>query len=280
MLMKGYRPIHLQHLGLRAPGLEMLALRLNHHMPEPVWTTHSHDHDQVLVFLEGRGNHQLGERLHACRAGTVIHVPKGTPHAYTRVMERAPLVLVLDIDLEITRYTVHPCAQMSTSDLTKVLTILTGLLTNPSTMQKEFRLAVAGQVFALLDRVLLTAGWLKFYNRFAADRSPALVQFTERLITRMDGPTVTLIDIATRAGYTVAALNKKLKTEAGLTLGQLRSRLRLQRARLLLRQGHSMAIVARRIHLPDQNYFSRWFRQQTGMTPTQWKTSSTDVVGF
>jgi len=110
-------------------------------------------------------------------------------------------------------------------------------------------------------------------NRFGERSGKALTQFTERLLERMNGPEVTLEEIAKRAGYEVEQLNRKLKGECGLTLGQLRSRQRLQRAQVLIRQGYPMGAVAGRVGIPDNNYFSRWFRQQTGMTPSQYKKS-------
>ena len=110
-------------------------------------------------------------------------------------------------------------------------------------------------------------------NRYAERSGKALTQFTERLLERMNGPEITLEEIARRAGYEVEALNRKLKNECGLTLGQLRSRYRIGRAQTLIRQGLPMTIVAQRVGVPDNNYFSRWFRQQTGMTPSQFKKS-------
>jgi AraC family transcriptional activator of pobA len=271
--MKNYRPLMLQNLGIALPSLRVHRLRLNHHMPEAVWTTHAHDHGQLLVYLTGRGRQQMGERTYDCRPGTVIHVPPGQTHAYSKQMQRAPMILVIDLDLEITRATAHPCALLPAADLTRVRASLQRLLAIRTPDHREHALSVASIVMEILDRALLAAGWLKPFNRFGDSRSNALTKFTERLLERMNGPEVTLDEIAKRAGYEVEALNRKLKSECGLTLGQLRSRLRLQRAQTLIRQGHPMLSVAQKVGLPDNNYFSRWFRQQTGMTPTQFKRS-------
>jgi AraC-like DNA-binding protein/uncharacterized RmlC-like cupin family protein len=271
--MKNYRPIQFSTPGITVPGIRVRGLRLNHHMPEPVWTTHAHEHGQVLIYLSGRGRQQMGERAHQCRPGSVVYVPPGQSHAYMRQMHAAPLVLVIDIDLEITRYSPHPVSLMPRADLTKVLRALQRLLAIRQPENRENALATAAIVMEILDRAMLASGWLKPVNRYAERSGKALTQFTERLLERMNGPEVTLEEIARRAGYEVEALNRRLRAESGLTLGQLRSRYRLGRAKTLIRQGLPMKIVAQRAGIPDNNYFARWFRQQTGMTPTQFKKS-------
>ena len=271
--MKNYRPLLLQNLGLSLPSLRVHRLRLNHHMPEAVWTTHAHEHGQLLIYLSGRGKQQMGARAYDCRPGSVVYVESGQTHAYSKQMQRAPLILVIDLDLEVTRATAHPVSLMPSADLTKVLAALRRLLAIRMPDHRESMLATASVVMEILDRALLAAGWLRSVNRFGERSGKALTQFTERLLERMNGPEVTLEEIAKRAGYEVEQLNKKLKGECGLTLGQLRSRCRLQRAQTLIRQGYPMTSVAERVGIPDNNYFSRWFRQQTGMTPSQFKKS-------
>ncbi len=271
--MKNYRPLQFSTPGITVPGLRVRGLRLNHHMPEPVWTTHSHEHGQVLIYLSGRGRQQMGERTFQCRPGSVVYVEPGQTHAYTRQMHAAPLILVIDIELEITRYTPHPVSLMPRADLTRVLQAMQRLLGIRQPDLRENLLATAAIVLEVLDRALLASGWLKPVNRYAERSRKALTQFTERLLERMNAPEVTLEEIARRAGYEVEALNRKLRAESGLTLGQLRSRYRLGRAQVLIRQGLPMKTVAQRTGIPDNNYFARWFRQQTGMTPTQFKKS-------
>ena len=271
--MKNYRPLQLQNLGLSLPSLRVHRLRLNHHMPEQVWTTHAHDHGQLLLYLSGRGKQQMGERAYDCRPGSVVYVEPGQTHAYSKQMLRAPLILVIDLDLEVTRATAHPVSLMPSADLTKVLSALRRLLSIRSPEHREFMLATTALVMEILDRALLAAGWLKPVNRFGDRNGKALTQFTSRLLERMNSPEVTLEAIAKHAGYELEQLNRKLKSECGLTLGQLRSRHRLQRAQTLIRQGYPMLSVAERVGIPDNNYFSRWFRQQTGMTPSQFKKS-------
>ena len=73
------------------------------------------------------------------------------------------------------------------------------------------------------------------------------------------------------AGYQHDYLNRLLKNHAGLTLGQFRSRKRVARAQQLLRQPKTVAEISGLVGFTEPNYFARWFRKQTGMTPTEWR---------
>ena len=278
--MKNYRPILLQNLAVAVPGVRVRQLRLNQHTPEAVWTTHAHDHGQLLIYLSGRGRQKIAGKMHECRPGTVIYIEPGAMHGFERQMVRPPLVLVIDIDLEITRSTPHPCAQMPDADLTKVRGSVARLFQIRQMEHREASLLVASIMLEILDRVLLAAGWIKPFNRYGDAKMMHTTRSVERLLERMDGPEITMEAIAARSGYNVDHLNRRLKAECGLTLGQLRSRHRLQRAQRLIQQGLPLQTVGERVGILDNNYFSRWFRQQTGMTPTAWKKSPQMAVRF
>ncbi len=278
--MKNYRPILLQHLAVSVPGLQVRQLRLNQHTPEAVWTSHAHERGQVLVYLSGRGRQVVQGKPHDCRPGTVIYVEAGVEHGFERILVRPPLVLVIDLDLEITRSTPHPCAQMPDADLTKVRGSVARLFQIGQVEHRESALLVGSIVLEILDRVMLAAGWLKPFNRYGDAKVMNTTRFVERVLDRMDGAEVTLESIAARSGYQMDHLNRRLKVECGLTLGQLRSRHRLQRAQRYIQQGLPFQAVGERIGILDNNYFSRWFRQQTGMSPSAWKKSPQVAVRF
>ncbi len=278
--MKNYRPILLQNLAVTVPGVRARQLRLNQHTPEAVWTPHSHEHGQLLIYLTGRGRQVVAGKTHECRPGTVMYLEPGAVHGFERDLVKPPLVLVIDIDLEITRATPHPCAQMPDADVTKVRGSVTRLFQIRQVENRESMLLVGSIVLEILDRVLLAVGWVKPFNRFGDARLTNTTKFVERVLDRMDGPEVTLEAIAARSGYQMDHLNRKLKAESGLTLGQLRSRHRLKRAQLYIQQGLPFQTVGERIGILDNNYFSRWFRQQTGMTPSAWKKSPQRAVRF
>ena len=277
--LKLARPIHLTNLALHIPGLSIHALRLNRAQPEPVWTLHAHDrHGQLIIYLTGRGRQLLDGQELECRPGSVVYVPPGTAHAWTHRMSTTPLALVLDVVLLPSRYTAHPVSVMPQAALTQVKKAARSLagLANPG--QREHLFSVAAAVMEIMSCAMQAAGWLKPYNRYGDANQQALVKFMERLITRMDGPEVELEAIASHAGYTLVSINRKLKALSGLSLGQLRAQVRLKRAQQIIRRGASMTEAAHKAGFQDSNYFSRWFRQQTGLTPSKYRDSLRDQV--
>ena len=80
-------------------------------------------------------------------------------------------------------------------------------------------------------------------------------------------------ELAKEAGYVRDALSRKLKREHGLGLRALRDQERLQAAQAALLTAGSIAEAATRAGFEDPNYFTRWFRKQTGRTPGDWRRS-------
>jgi len=66
-------------------------------------------------------------------------------------------------------------------------------------------------------------------------------------------------------------LNRLIRSGTGLTLGQWRAKKILAEVEKELRRGGKMVEVAERCGFMDANYFTRWFRRQTGMTPKAWQ---------
>ena len=80
-----------------------------------------------------------------------------------------------------------------------------------------------------------------------------------------------LTNVARAAGYHPDHLNRKLKSESGIGLRALRDQIRLETAQAALRSEPTIAEAATRAGFEDPNYFTRWFRRQTGRTPSEWK---------
>jgi AraC family L-rhamnose operon transcriptional activator RhaR len=132
-----------------------------------------------------------------------------------------------------------------------------------------------GAVVVLQTLLLLlrSSGWL-------ATPLPASTASGSRGIQRLlaalplDG---SLVDVVSRSGYQRDHLNRLVKQDTGLSLGQFRAQQRLTKAKQLLLQGLSVAATATTVGLPDQGYFARWFRRQTGQPPSVWSRTQRRV---
>ncbi len=275
--MKNYRPLLIQDLNLQMPGIKILRLRLNKHLPEARWTEHAHEHDQLLIYLMGRGQQRVEGRLYTARPGTVIHIPPGKPHAFEQQASRPPLCLVLDVEMEAGRGVAHTCDQLTADQLAEARARLSTLFRHQQVERREMSFRVAAVVLDVLDLALKAIGWLTPVNRFSTARHFSIARRVERLLESKDGAEVSLEEISKHTGYQHDHLNRLLRAECGLTLGQLRSRARLKRAVTLLAEDISVQEVGEKIGILDANYFARWFRQQTGVSPSTWKRSPKDL---
>jgi AraC family L-rhamnose operon transcriptional activator RhaR len=114
--------------------------------------------------------------------------------------------------------------------------------------------------------LLQACGWRAREPAGAPARSGPVVR---TLLSRMDARD-SLAQTVARSGFNRDHLNRLVKKETGLTLGQFRAGQRLTRAKELLAQGQMVSQVAEAVGLPDQGYFARWFRKQTGQPPLAW----------
>ena len=80
--------------------------------------------------------------------------------------------------------------------------------------------------------------------------------------------------VARAIGYHRDHLSRKLKRETGLGLRAHRDRLRLELAEQALSASNSVATAAANAGFDDANYFARWFKRKTGMTPRSWDRTS------
>jgi len=95
-------------------------------------------------------------------------------------------------------------------------------------------------VLDVLDMALKSNGWMQPMNRFSTAKHYSIAKRVERLLETRDGAEVSLHQIAEMTGYQHDHLNRLLRAECGLTLGQLRARVRLRRAAALLAEKKSV----------------------------------------
>lgn len=275
--MKNYRPLLIQDLNLKIPGLKIHRIRLNRQLPEARWTEHKHEHDQLLVYLIGRGQQRIETALYPARPGTVLHISPGSLHAFEQQPGRQPLCLVIDLEMEVRRGVNRVSDQLTAEQLSEIRSRLSTLFRHPQIEKREMALRVGAVVLDVLDIVLRALSWLEPVNRFSAARHYSVAKRVERLLEARDGPEVSLNQMAALTGYQHDHLNRLLRAECGLTLGQLRSRVRLRRAAAFLAEKKSVKSTAEAVGILDPNYFTRWFRQQTGVKPSVWRRQLRDL---
>jgi AraC family transcriptional regulator, transcriptional activator of pobA len=237
------------------------------HLPErDSVEQHTHAASQALLYLNGEGWQSLSKNRARVEPGTLIMVSPRILHSFARSGARVPHCLVIDFRFR------HPGRRRTTvSTLTRSeIAQVRQALAHLARMQAESEVALHSAGAALVLQVMITllrsAGWLPRETPHAVRNSGRAIS---NLLAKME-PAATLSEVIRQSGYQRDHLNSLIKRETGITLGQYRSQQRLTLAKRLLSEQHSVSGVATAVGLPDQSYFARWFRRQTGQQPSAW----------
>ena len=265
--MRKYRPLLIEKLGLEMPGIAILGLRLNEHLAGARPEGHRHDFSQLLIYLRGEGAQTVeGQRFWA-KAGSAVYVGAGELHHFERSTSRRPLCLVLDMQFE-SRGVPPRIRSLPAARLALVRRRVSDLLAFRSGGGLDRRLEIGSAILGIAAAALGEGGRRR--------DSRAVSHRAERLIREQlsEGVREPLAEVARRLGLQRDHLNRRLKGEVGLTLGQLRAQVVLQEAKRLLARGLPVGDAGARVGIDDQNYFARWFRGQTGLTPSAWRAGA------
>jgi AraC family L-rhamnose operon transcriptional activator RhaR len=269
--MHPFRSLLIERIDIRMPGLRILTFAVHRHLPEhsPI-KPHSHPWSQVLLYLSGRGRQVFEKDTAQVEPGTLVVLPPGVLHAFQRSADRSPLCLMVDFRMRGARQNRVVVCSVNRSELAQIRQHLAHLIRLHAEATGPLRFESATVILQLLIMLLRAAGWLERAPLPSGnDAGPAL----RRLLTKMD-PTSPLARVVQQSGYNRDHLNRLVKKETGLTLGQLRTKQRLAKAKELLSHGVRVGDAAAGVGLPDQSYFARWFRRQTGQPPSRWNQRS------
>jgi AraC-like DNA-binding protein len=262
--VKNYRPLLLQELNVRLPGLTLRRLRLNRHLPEvDSLSEHSHNFVQILCYLSGRGAMRVAGEEREIRPLTVALLPPRTEHAFRETVGRRPLCLVLDLDLRGATKHGFRVAGLVLADAAAIRRELSTLIRLRDPNDSACRLMVASAALRVADVFLRTLSVLPPRQNHV----PPFVRDFDRLLRRPESAEASIADLAQRLGYQTDYLNRIFKQSTGQTLGEYRNAQQVERAKRLLRENGLVKDVGEAMGFVDQNYFSRWFKKHTGMQP-------------
>jgi AraC-like DNA-binding protein len=260
--MLAWSPILIQKIEIHALGFVLRKLQLNRHRDAEV-SSHSHDCAQLILYLSGEGMQTIRTRRRSARAGDLFVIPPRTPHGFALHGRSRPLCLVLDYELEGQGRVRASHRRLPPETLNELHALLTRVPAKGRLTLSDYP-AILAVVARLLDSGASASAVAPERGVFARVQE----------LLRAPAP---LAHIARSAGYHPDHLTRKLKREAGLGLRALRDRLRLESAQAALRAAPTIAEAATQSGFDDPNYFARWFRQQTGETPSAFRTPRTSV---
>ena len=264
--MRHFRSILINKADIRLPGLRVVTVALHRHLPEHASIEqHRHGWCQAILYLSGSGQQEFASGEARVEPGTLVVLPPGVSHAFRRTTDRPPLCLMVDFRVPKAQQCPAAVCSLNRSELTQVRQNLAHLVRLQAGAGGVLRWESASAVLQTLITLLRAASWLERVPQPPAGGAGVM----GRLLATM-GPATPLRQVVQRSGYQRDHLNRLVKNETGLTLGQLRTQRRLARAKELLSLGMRVADVAEAVGVLDQSYFARWFRRQTGQPPSRW----------
>ncbi len=253
--MLAWSPILIQQIEIHALGFVLRKLQLNRHRETEV-APHAHDYAQLILYLGGEGLQHIHGRRRVARAGDLFVIPAGTPHGFALRGHSRPLCLVLDYEVEDASRIRSSHRLLPSAKINELYALLARVPAKGRLTLSDYP-SILAVVALLLDQTPAAP---------APERAPRVF---ERVRDQLRSP-APLAKIARAVGYHPDHLNRKLKRETGLGLRAMRDQLRLESAQSALRAEPTIGEAATRAGFDDPNYFTRWFRQQTGLTPSAW----------
>jgi AraC family transcriptional regulator, transcriptional activator of pobA len=264
--MRDYRPLLLQTLDVRIPGLRVLRLRLNRHLPGvDGLEDHTHRFSQILCYLSGRGTLRLGGASHAVVTGTVALIPAGISHGFREGAGRRPLTLAMDLEMRAAATRRPLVSRLNESEISRIRRNLSDLSRLKDPGGSDARLASSSAALAILDIHLRALGILERHGRVL----PAMVRTFTRLAADPANLREPVAALAARTGHQTDHLNRIFKLATGLTLLQHRNSIRLGIAKKALARHLTVQDAGFEAGFDDPNYFARWFKRQTGSPPSK-----------
>lgn len=255
------QPIVLRELRVQCGRWRIMGLRVNRHLqPFDRMSFHVHPHGQLLLYLRGRGIQRVGTGSFPAASGSVFFIPRGLRHGFEETGPRRAICLVADWAGDRKFRTGFLGAEAMAEVRTRLALLRSG--------SREVDLSVAATALQILALCL-----------GACDPSASAQAPSRGLLTRLqrefrqdsDWKWPSVGELAQRVGLQKDYLNRLVRGGTGLTLGQWRAKKILASVEAELRKGRRMVEVADRCGFTDANYFTRWFRHQTGLTPKRWQ---------
>jgi len=226
--------------------------------PDEQWHYIGHDRSATLLdlkpgtyLLEIRSTNADGEWLDNIRTLTIIVTPTFWEAWYGQL-----LILLLCVALlAAILYTILYIRRIKRQHQQTLEAYLTLLNKPEETASAEVEVPIAVPTIKAEDDALLKRV-MKFIEENIADAS------------------IGVGDLAAAAAVSRSGLQRKLKQTMGITPQVLLSEARIKRACKLLRTSDkTVAEVAYACGFSDPKYFSRCFKQSTGLSPTDYKTA-------
>ena len=268
MISPEFQPVYLKDLRISIPEISIIRLAHQRHSPKSDRVTnHQHKHSQILLYLRGHGFQKTSRKQIEVHRGSLLYFPPNTEHGFGKSQKMSPLSLVVDFnEAKIMSKTVIN-RSVSLKFLSEIENAINRLVMN-SDLKKEQSAQSAGmilQIFGLLYENLQS-------KEFNSQKIYPYTAKIRRLLS--DQPRIVRFprEVAQLLKEDLSSINRKLRNESGMKLGNLIDEDRLNKCQQELQNSYTrISEIGWKCGFQDPNYFARWFRKKTGQTPSQWR---------
>lgn len=232
--------------------------------------------DYSLVYItQGKGIFRVrGSRPLQVTAGDVLLIQPGVWHDYAPAREtgwkeywmmfngRQAGKLISQVELPRRAPMMHFGVDESLHHLfTQMLEVAREMPPFAEVLHSGMVLQMAAQIQSRLQ-----------LQREQGERDASFIQQAKQRLTEAGAEPVNMKTLARSLGVSYPHFRRVFKTSTGLPPQQYLLNLRINRAKQLMEEpGIKLSDVARRAGFEDPYYFSRLFKQKTGITPSQWR---------
>ncbi len=262
-----FRSLLFSDLEIEVEGLRVQSLQVNQHLPTTQKVAaHQHDSDQLLLYLKGEGTQSFPDHQeeYAAQRGDFFVIPAGVRHGFRKRRKYPPLVLTITCT-----GSGLPFAGVQRLPPNAMKTVERSLL-RLAQQPAPSSYAAAAEILRMVAALVEAAAPSK--EATAPSKGSCEWQVL-RLLKKTSTEAWSPRTVAQALDTEPNQLTRQLTQEGSPSVGQLIGRERLRIAQQQLRESPDRPVgeVATEVGLADQNYFCRWFKKQTGYSPSDWR---------
>lgn len=230
---------------------------------------HTHETAHLLYVLEGRYRTSAAGVESLCRPRTLIYVPPGTTHD-DRFHDAHGRFLTVSVKPRAAAR-----LEQALGAGERAVGFSSGVLPDlGARLQEELHTEDTASLLVLEGLALEILGHVARRRGVGAKAPPSWLRRVEDALRARFAERLSTDEIAAIAGVHKAHLVAEFRKHYYVTIGDYVRRLRIDFARRALAESDTpLALIATEAGFYDQGHFSRCFKQQTGLTPLQYRAS-------
>jgi AraC family transcriptional activator of pobA len=248
---------------------------------------HRHDFYEILFITRGTGSHQIDFKNYIVKPNTIFFLSPGQIHSLSLsediygyiflftsefyLLEKTDKNKILELPFFYNISNENPPLELSTGEDISFLTNLFGRASNENIRNSD---AAPELISSILDLILLYCKSIYHQEKISPKmkKGKLLVKKFKQLIEEKYEDNMQVKDYSSLLAVTPNHLNETVKNLMGRTASDLiNEKMIIEIKKMLLYTDFSITEIADQLNFSDQSYFSRFFKNQTGLSPKEFR---------